>query len=357
MEYDKVISPMRVIFRVEANEHIGIGHAMRCVSIAEELCDRGHEIYLLTGNETAVHLFQKYIGNFQTVMLKSQSIEEVHDKISAIFGVENGIVVVDQYHLPNDYFNRIKSDHRHKLVYIDDWVSLFDGVDLFVNPVLMDRSEDYKTNGKRALSGVSYLCIRKEIRESRKMNAAQSIKNVFLTSGGTDVNHTLYKIADVLAKNTNWKIQILIGPSFTDLASYQTLASTYSNIELVSNMEKIVENFSYIKFKTLEAIYAEADISFSSLGTSCYEMLYKRLPMCGFTVVDNQLENFEMLVANQLILPLCEGHNFLEKDITKAVKSLELYDVRQKIFEMSGKLVDGLGVERIVNALEGLNNE
>ena len=107
----------RIHFRVDANNRIGYGHFIRCISIAHALSD--HECTFYSADNLSQDLEKHFVES--TVTARFSPAESFLDAVRP-----NDVVIVDGYHFDAEFIRKIRSK-QVKIVRVDDLADEFIG--------------------------------------------------------------------------------------------------------------------------------------------------------------------------------------------------------------------------------------
>ena len=268
---------MQFYIRADASQTSGAGHVMRCMVLAEELFDRGHEVHFV-GEVNAIPWLQDYMDS---VDFASKSLPQA-DLIPQRPGC---FLIVDSYDIPNDdpYIN--SSFWHSRLFLIDDVTPKYKG-DLYVHPGPRTNwvpAEKYSQDKLHA--GTEYILIRKSLRtlKSNLMKKSPGEFNILLSAGGSDSVGFGIAAQNILSKlNFDFKVHVLSNAS--------------NEVVYDSRFRKIDMGASY------EEIIGEIDLVITPAGTSSWEFIYLGIPTMVACTVPNQLPNYDFQIENGLSL-------------------------------------------------------
>ena len=169
---------MNVYFVVHGSAHIGIGHIIRSLSLAEAFREHGHQVVFFSKYEPGIARIRKsgfpvriipgfgekkkvkgfFYGNPEEALQDAQYIWKQLSETA-------DIIIVDSYNVTPEFFRTLKKASRY-LVYIDDLNAFSYPVDFLINgsAAAMDMGYE-KTQSAQLLLGLSYNLIRKEFRD------------------------------------------------------------------------------------------------------------------------------------------------------------------------------------------------
>ncbi len=222
----------KVLFRVDGNSEIGMGHLIRCLSLALMLKDsfeiEFHCIYVPESVETSLinHGFKciKIVDN--DFFLKQLNFSHV--------------VVLDHYKLGFDYQKKIKN-LGCKLVCIDDLHQGEFFADLIINHSPGINESDYKaqTFTKFAL-GLDYALLRPAfLIQDKEIKKNDVINNVFICFGGSDTFNFTLKVLKILYEYKYFnRIIIVTGVSYLHDEELNEFTNDLKNIERFKNIDE-----------------------------------------------------------------------------------------------------------------------
>jgi UDP-2,4-diacetamido-2,4,6-trideoxy-beta-L-altropyranose hydrolase len=213
---------MKIVFRVDASVHMGSGHLMRCLTLAQELSERGVHVRFICGDQignlndwlinkgTAVTVLTKVTGN-DVAMDAAQTI-------SALRSERHDWMVVDHYGLDIEWEQLVRPFVERILV-IDDHTGRSHDCD-----VLLD--QNFVSEGKQLynelvpddcqmLLGPNFALLRKEFGELRhKVNRRQSLEKVLVFfTAGNDQGETLKAMRGVEMFGLVKRVDVVVGYS------------------------------------------------------------------------------------------------------------------------------------------------
>lgn len=340
---------MKLAFRSDGGAKIGMGHIMRCLSLAKASLEFGHEVVFLTkyseGYEAIIQ------SGFQTLLLeedKAWSLSSELDQISKILNkLTIEVLVVDTYSVNEAYLNQLK-EQVNLLVYIDDINSFEYPVDVILNGNITGEYMGYEIyfKGKQLLLGPKYNLIRDEFKNLKKRELSEDVRKIMITTGGSDPFNTTKRIIEIIRGEScldNIELNIIVGNSFKNIESLEEQSEKHKNIVLYKNVSRISE------------IMLNCDIAISSCGSTLYELCACGTPTLGFILADNQ-ELIAKSMSEEGYIRLWGWHNeIVDRQMVDSLKAIVSdYETRRIMSEKQQQLVDGRGAERVVKEIESV---
>ena len=211
---------MKVYFRVDASKHIGSGHVMRCLSLAESLKAKGHEIHFVMRPQEGdlcdytdrrgfiVKRLPKIVepklpnttADYEA-WLQVSLIDDAQDFLLAAPDAE--LIIIDHYGISLEWEKYVKSFIKCKQFAIDDLVRAH-CADLILDQTYDKKAEEYLRISpfSEVLVGSKYALLNPKFSELHmaSINKSPRIENhkLLITMGGVDnMNVTLISASSV----------------------------------------------------------------------------------------------------------------------------------------------------------------
>lgn len=352
---------MRVVFRVDASTRMGIGHLIRCLTLAEVLRERGADVHFIcrehAGNLIAL-LRQKELevlalpcpANNETahsddyaVWLGVTQAEDAEQTIRALEGDVPDWLVVDHYGLDVEWERRLRPYVGH-IMAIDDFTNRNHDCD-----ALLD--QNYSVEGEhryagfvppicKTLLGPGYALLRKEFRLLRERNEARSNELgkilVFFTAGD-DQGETLKAMQGVEMFGSAERVDVVVGQSNPD------------NVAIKAKCDKLHWGY-HCQVDYMPSLIAQADLVVGAGGSSNWERCALGVPALVAVLAENQALIAQALGSAGIVCNLGWNGGLQAVDYANALNSLN----HDRLAAMSGKalaLVDAKGAERVADIL------
>ncbi len=338
-----------IYMRADANPNIGMGHIMRCLSIADAFRSLEINPIFILADDRAAELVQN--RSYKTIILysdyKYMDAELPLWEFLAIKATD--YIIVDSYFVSDYYLREIKRKVANgKLIYIDDLAAFCYPVDILVNynayGIKLDYHRIYESAGvgiPQLILGPSYAPLRNMFCGVPKKVQPEKVKNVLISTGGSDLLHLTCSI--VKARPQNFIYHLLIGAMNSDKDEIEKLAG--DNIILHEN---IID---------MKSLIESVDIAVSAAGSTLYEICACGVPLITYVLADNQIANAEAF--SNLGLAVNLGDMRIEKSpiekIFIAVEELSgNYGKRCSIGTHMQQMIDGFGAERMIKKILSL---
>jgi len=319
---------MRFIIRADAYRISGAGHVMRSSVIAEELVDRGYEVYFV-GNLDEIPWVSEYISNlgFKGIF-KPEEHFQTNQKTDTLILDSYDISIADPFIQPKNW-NKI-------LVLVDDTTPPYRG-DLYIHagPETSWTKPEFHSISM-FLYGLEYLLIRKSLRKLKNTiveNNSQEIK-ILISAGGSDPFAFSQNLVKILSKSFSIFHAYVLAPTFE-------LPSDDSRFELIQ------------LGKDYEKLLSVIDFVFTTAGTSSWEYHFLGIPVALASAVKNQDFNYLYQISKGVAWDL--GYRDLEGrwQLNQSVLNNLFAENQRSIPEirLDSKVVDGNGVNRILELL------
>ena len=336
---------MKVIFRVDASLEMGIGHVMRCLTLANELKQQNHEIIFicreLTGNHILLIKYPVLVlpknDNFQSdgLYLNWLGVTQEQDAEQTIKVIPKNIdlLIVDSYALDEIWHKQLKP-YTKKIMVIDDLADRQFDCNVLLNQNLGTQIEDYKDkvlNNCELLLGCDYALLRPEfpnLRENAliKRKNTKVIKNILISMGGSDITNKTYDILQEVSDDLN--IVVILGGISPHNKIIKNYAKSKKNVKVVVD----ADNISSLMF--------DADLAIGAGGSTSWERCCLGLPTLLYVLAENQRKiagNLEQLGAVKIV-------DNLKVNLQNILNNFSFWQIMS---EKAQTVCDGIGVKRI----------
>ena len=281
-----------ILFRADANSSIGMGHIMRCLSIADAISSITSEPTIVSGKNSIKFVLAddgvaKLIKDrgYEPIVLHTDYKamdseipvwEELADSIDA------DLIIVDSYFVTDHYLSWLKENIGF-LAYIDDVLSFPYPADILVNYNAYANLRDYQElyQGRKApefLLGVEYAPLRSMFQNIPPREQREEVKDVLLSTGGSDELHIALEFVKYLCDHpSSFIYHILLGAMNPDKPAIREIADKMPNVVIHENVAD------------MKSLICSMDLVISAAGSTLYEICACGTPLITFSTADNQI--------------------------------------------------------------------
>ena len=168
--------------------------------------------------------------------------------------------------------------------------------------------------------------------------ANKNVKSILITLGGTDIRNLMPRLLKSFSFN-NIKKKLVIGNGFNNVGDI--LGNINSNTELVFNPDA----------KRMRQLMEEADLAISSAGQTLFELARTGVPTIMIGTADNQTININFFQKEGFYLAGWWNSPGLLNNISNHFEMMKNFHIRKDISEKIQKLIDGQGVNKVVESI------
>jgi len=338
--------------RADGNEQIGMGHIMRCLTIAKALKKIGQDVEFLIADDKPAKILEEHGMAYHILFTyyDEMNVELPQLVLYLTGGKEKTTILIDSYYITKFYLQNLKPLAR--ILLMDDNLTEVYPCDGVVNYNIYGKTLDYEKTypQQKLLLGMEYMPLREEFTEC-DYQVRESVKHILLTTGGGDSCHMALQFMERIAaslqkeqKEENPYIwHVICGPYNTDVNALKEMAKEHTFLQIHENVNNMCH------------LMKSCDIAISAAGSTLYELCAVGVPTIGFYFAENQRRNMEtfgrltpIMNAGDFSARPLEVFVFIEKELEVLAASKEL---REKISMVMKSLVDGKGAERLARAL------
>ena len=349
---------MRFAFRVDSSPKIGMGHLMRCLTLATGLRQRGFECYFICRDFSGNGVQHIRDNGFQLELLSIEGIEldstwlgvpqlqDANDTTDILSKTCVDWLIVDHYDIDKIWEAEARSKFPDmKIMVIDDLANRMHDCD-----VLLDQTYGRSVSEYHALvpadtkfcMGTEFALLKTRFKQLREQNLRNEKPpnekcHILVTLGGGHNFIPIQVIGEVLrqlATEYEFSATVLTGSTPQELlGDYKNMGS---RIELIS--------FS----NDIENEMMKADFVIGAGGGTSWERCCLGLPTVVLTIADNQIEIAKILDKKKAGISV----KTTAEDISSAVIEM-LSDpvLRHEMSKNAASLCDGNGVSRVVGEI------
>ena len=354
---------MNIIIRSDASIHIGSGHIMRCLVLAEKLKALGHYVSFASRPQHGDLInfiqdkgFKVYQLIAPTQWKKTEGSDDYaawlqvswqEDAQSFIQNIANvDLIIVDHYGINAEWELAVKNHFSCRIFAIDDLVRQHQA-ELILDQTLQRAPEEYNisnpdslilTGCDFALLNPSFATYRAHALE-KKTRLSQQI-NVLISMGGIDQPNATLKVLEVLSTmDKKPHTSVLLSPRAPHYQSVKQFCARHQDwlihIDFVDDMAKLMTNF---------------DIAIGAPGTTSWERACLGIPSIIIPLADNQKTISEQLtrVGAAIKIEINEIESALLACYQKVIDHKESMRLNNLC------ICDGLGLQRTVQCIQYL---
>lgn len=345
----------RLIIRVDASTHIGVGHLMRCLAFAQGLEKIGAgSIFVIRDYDQNISQIIRHYGYDVEVIGRDCSFKEDASLTSGFADQHNVSLIVTDLSNPDimvnldkygEYLQDLKDTGKF-LITIDDLNEMPFPSDIMINPNYGAESMNYKfSRSTKFLLGPAYFIFRQEFIESAKLNREirEKARNILVTIAGSDPLNLTVKVTKALCKlrmASNLNLRIVLGVGSPDSMKQElekALKGFAGSCELLQGSDKMAELMLW------------SDLAITGGGLTKYETAVTGTPSIIISQAEHHVKLMEKFEKGETSLYLGLSSTTNEEDIAAATaRLLRNYVLRAEMSKRGKKLVDGKGIERII---------
>lgn len=363
----------RVVIRVDASVEMGMGHLMRCLSLARALADGGANVLFLVRSHVA-GLTRLIEGEGHAVRLLpdpdhraddaatngtahahwlptswQQDAEQTFEAIDRIGSID--WLIVDHYAL-DARWERMQRQRASHILAIDDIADRDHDCDILLDQNLVEGMES-RYRGRlpatcRPLLGPYYTLLRPEFALQRSTLMARSgrVNRILVCYGGSDPGNETAKALSAIRSLSflSIAVDVAIGLSNPYADTISDLCREMPGVELHRGADNMAE------------LMQRADLAIGAGGVMSWERCCLALPTIAVHIADNQTGALTALASCGAVAYLGSAPSVTVDQIAGTLQSM--LDDPARTREMgaaAGALVDGLGTSRVREAMRSLD--
>lgn len=328
----------KVYFRVDALSHMGRGHLVRSLALADILKEHFSCIFLSRIEDKVIAEMILSAGfEYISVPLYLDKINEAK-WININFLKGDEILVLDGYQFDFNYQLKLKGN-AGKIVCIDDIHDTHFLADAIINHAGGIQAENYSKEKKCELFlGLDYLILRPEFfaQAHKHTTRKPQINKVMICLGGEDPNNetiqVLTKCEKIPGINT---CHVIIGSGY----KYERELKVF-----VEKSGLDIEVLYQLSAQEMVETMQKCDTAICSPSTVSLEYLFFKGNLFLHQIADNQKHILKYLLENKLAFPLNELGIITEKQLKKAL-------------ENQAQIIDGKSSQRLFKIFNSLEKE
>ena len=340
------------IIRADGNTAIGMGHVMRCLSIADAMRDRNIEPVFMTADNDCVAMIED--RGFEACVLGTDH-RDMESELPLIREFlrqrtkdvdASSVILVDSYQVTSGYYEEIRT--MAKVACLEDMGQSYP-VDLLINYNIYGSKLVYDNKITHAiLLGTGYQPLRREFQQDMQYTVKGKITDVMITTGGSDPYFAARAFTDAFLTEKKLaeeklRYHIISGPFNTHTAQLHELYDENPWVEIHEHVTCMKE------------IMKQCDVVLSATGRTIYEVSALGVPLIAFYFAENQRQGADMLSEITHVINCGNYADDAEQTVGNAVKALlkcvKDKEYRETLYHEERSLVDGRGAARIAQAL------
>jgi len=321
-----------ILIRTDGNEHIGLGHLIRCSSLGHMLKDEFNITFFCKSIPESIK------QEFEQHYFKVRRIKDEKNFLDCISA--DKIIVLDGYYFNTEYQKRIKTTGC-KLVVIDDLHNQEIAADLIINHTPGISPLEYKALPYTIFAlGLDYALLRPSfLKRAGEEKQIKNIEALLISFGGSDPKGLTKKTLQVAIQFRSFKkIIVVTGASFKGDHGFRTVLKQDQRIDYRQGLNE----------QDMANSMGEADLAILPASGVLYEAL-----ATGCIVISGQYIGNQRLVYDNLknIELFYDAGNFNETQLKHVIENVVSTPSLVK------RVIDGRSQERLRKIFKTIQKE
>lgn len=354
--------------RADGNTAIGVGHVMRCLSVAEAAKKLGAEkLLFLLADDTCCSIVARRGFEAEVLGTDYRKMQQEIRILARILHKED-VILVDSYQVTPEYFRELRQLCR--VACFEDMGKAYP-VDLLINyniyaPRLLQNYEQIDAPD-RVLLGVEYMPLREEFSNDRDYVIRNEVTDIMITTGGSDPCFAAGIILEGIWDRTENSGGRMRDNDRQKENRYNKLVHTGIRYHVVSGLFNsfaaelkakcvgrknvtVHENVSDMK-----NLMKQCDVVITATGSTLYEVSALGIPMICFYFAENQRQGAEELAELTEIVNVGKITEDRERGVSRILDTLLRCvcdkDYRERLSLQERALIDGKGAIRLAEQI------
>lgn len=341
------------LIRADGSQSIGLGHLVRCLTLAQALRKRGWcVVFMVRRNSAAV----KTLGSsgFKAEWLPSSLSEKEDGRLLRRTAARLAVsaLIIDRNN-PDTRGKKAFKDFLKEARSVPAVLVALDGLghtefryDVLVLPFYGVKEMCLKFHpGTRTLLGAKYFLLGKDFKGMRRKSAKKGVPSVLITTGGADPARLTEKMLEAL-RGTKYlfRATVVCGPAFGA-----------DRVRRIRGLVKLLPKRHSVSVapRRMQPLIRSADAAVISGGLTKYELAACGVPALSLSQSEEEARWTERFSKAGSLVHLGEGRQLSALRIRSSFEHF-LTDTagRGSMAKKGPRLVDGRGAERVVLEIE-----
>lgn len=316
----------KIMFCVNGDNRIGMGHVKRCLALSRRLKESLHCDITYFMESFSVAEKDVSACGYRTT---NKMPDEIMD-----------IIITSLPYISDNCISDLKKRTK-RLVCLDDSRKTRFSSDIVVRGSIVPElcGADLSCSATFLL-GRNYMILDQSFQKMHDMkkNINPIVKSIVITMGGSDINDFTVEVIEALngLDLPNIKKTVVIGPAFENIERFRT----YKNFDFLYNISNMAE------------VMFHADIVIAGAGMTLYELACVGTPGIALCQTNYQSLEARCFEREKAVLNLGQKENISAESIQSELKFLlNDYRKRQEMSISGKKLIDGKAVDRIMRQI------
>lgn len=335
--------------RVDANDQIGIGHMMRCLSIARALRKQRSEATFFVADRISAKMVAEAGYGYICLHSDYDHLEVEADRLLQIMrekGADN--LLVDSYFVTPNYLKAIREVAN--VTYIDDIDKFIYPCDLLINYNIYAHNLEYERRYREAglntqfALGLDYMPLREEYLDIQP--APHEGMRLLVTTGATDhLNVLAHLLREIRMADMNEQLEIyaIVGRYNENREDLYAEFGEMKNVHLLEPQKDLVQ------------LMRDCDMAVTAGGTTVYELCAGGIPSVMLTIADNQMRAAKEFSGRGIIPYAGDVRTDMCGTMINVLGELRKYmedpALRAETTRKMKQVVDGRGADRLARLL------